>query len=65
MLRQRFEVLQMNGNEIVQQYITRVVAMVNQIKGLGYDLSKEEVVSNVLRSLKPKYDFFFFFGDSI
>lgn len=56
-LRQRFEVLQMEESENVQQYITRVVSIVNQIKGLGYTLSDEEVVSKVLRSLTPKYDF--------
>lgn len=50
-LRQKFEVLQMKEEETVQQYITRVLAIVNQIKGLGFELTDEEVVSKVMRSM--------------
>lgn len=40
-LRQKFEVLQMREDESIQQYIIRVIAIVNQIRGLGYELSEE------------------------
>ncbi|XP_039140537.1 uncharacterized protein LOC120277761 [Dioscorea cayenensis subsp. rotundata] len=56
-LRQNFEVLQMEENESIQDYCSRVVFIVNQIRGLGYKLSEEEVVAKVLRSLHPKFDF--------
>lgn len=55
-LKHKFEVLQMTDLENIQEYITRVVSIVNQIKGFGLQLSEENVVSKVLRSLAPKYD---------
>lgn len=55
-LRQKFEVLQMKEKEGVQQYIRRALYIVNQIRGLGYELIDEEVVSKVIRSLSAKYD---------
>ncbi|XP_039138742.1 uncharacterized protein LOC120276070 [Dioscorea cayenensis subsp. rotundata] len=56
-LRQGFETLQMEDHESIQEYFSRVVTTVNQIKGLGHKLSEAEVVSKVLRSLVPKFDF--------
>lgn len=43
--------------ETIQDYCSRVVSIVNQIRGLGYKLGAEEVVAKVLRSLHPKFDF--------
>ncbi|XP_039143999.1 uncharacterized protein LOC120281163 [Dioscorea cayenensis subsp. rotundata] len=54
--RQKFEVLLMKEEETMQQYITRVVAIVNQIKGLGFELTDEEVVSKVMRSMTEKFN---------
>lgn len=34
-----------------------VTTIVNQIKGLGYKLSKDGVVTKVLKSLSPKWDY--------
>ncbi|XP_039141167.1 uncharacterized protein LOC120278439 [Dioscorea cayenensis subsp. rotundata] len=56
-LRQSFETLQMEDGESVQSYWARVVAIVNQVRGLGHKLSESEVVSKVLRSLAPKFDY--------
>ncbi|XP_039135714.1 uncharacterized protein LOC120273134 [Dioscorea cayenensis subsp. rotundata] len=56
-LRQSFETLQMEDNESVQSYWARVVTIVNQVRGLGHKLSEAEVVSKVLRSLAPKFDY--------
>ncbi|XP_039144812.1 uncharacterized protein LOC120282128 [Dioscorea cayenensis subsp. rotundata] len=56
-LRQRFEVLQMKDTENIQEYITRVVTIVNQIKGLGFEITEEEVVSKILRSLTPRFNY--------
>lgn len=55
-LRQKFEVLQMRENEGMQQYVSRVISLVNQIKGFGYDLEEKEVVAKVMRSVIPKFD---------
>lgn len=49
--------LRMEDNEGIQDYISRVVTIVNQIRGLGHKLPQVEVVSKVLRSLAPKFDF--------
>lgn len=56
-LRQSFETLQMEDSENIQSYCSRVVTIVNQVKGLGHKLSEADVVSKVLRSLAPKFDY--------
>lgn len=33
------------------------MTIVNQIKGLGYNITKEEVVAKILRSLASKFDY--------
>ncbi|XP_039140523.1 uncharacterized protein LOC120277740 [Dioscorea cayenensis subsp. rotundata] len=55
-LRQDFETLQMGDDEGVQAYISRVITITNQIKALGHKLKEPEVVSKVLQSLAPKFD---------
>lgn len=37
--------------------MSRVITIVNQIKSIGYNLSEDEVVGKVLRSLSSKWDF--------
>lgn len=54
-LRQKFELLQMKEEEAIQEYIIRVLAIVNQIRCMGYDLMDEEVVSKVMRSLSSRF----------
>lgn len=56
-LRQSFETLQMQDSEGIQSYLSRVMTIVNQIKGLGYNITKEEVVAKILRSLASKFDY--------
>lgn len=56
-LRQSFETLQMEDSEGIQDYISHVLTIVNQIRAFGHKLSEPEVVSKVLRSLAPKFDF--------
>ncbi|XP_039120656.1 uncharacterized protein LOC120257115 [Dioscorea cayenensis subsp. rotundata] len=48
--------LQMGDDEGVQAYISRVITITNQMKALGHKLKESEVVSKVLRSLAPKFD---------
>lgn len=55
-LRQQFELLQMREDEDVQYYVSQVVALVNKIKGLGFEIEDKEVVSKVMRSLTMKYE---------
>ncbi|XP_039137235.1 uncharacterized protein LOC120274764 [Dioscorea cayenensis subsp. rotundata] len=56
-LRQSFENLHKKENEGIQAYIARVTDLVNQMKGLGDQISESLVVGKVLRSLGPKYNF--------
>lgn len=54
-MRQKFDLLQMKEEETVQQYITQVLAIVNQIRGMVSNLKDEEVVSKVMRRLSSKF----------
>ncbi|XP_039146820.1 uncharacterized protein LOC120284066 [Dioscorea cayenensis subsp. rotundata] len=54
-LRQDIKILQMRDDEGVQEYVSRVITITNQIKGLGHKLKEPEVVSKVLRSLALKF----------
>ncbi|GJX77743.1 hypothetical protein Tco_0324554 [Tanacetum coccineum] len=51
-----FETSSMKGNESVQDYLARVSTIVSQMKSYGEKITDETVVSNVLRSLTPKFD---------
>ncbi|KAJ4789254.1 polyprotein [Rhynchospora pubera] len=55
-LRREFETLSMKQGESIQSFLTRVTAIVNQIRSCGEDLSEQTVVMKVLRSLTTKFD---------
>ncbi|XP_039123419.1 uncharacterized protein LOC120260043 [Dioscorea cayenensis subsp. rotundata] len=54
--RQDFENLRIKNTETVQNYITRVVDLGNQMKSLGDTISEAMVVGKLLRSLGPKFN---------
>ncbi|XP_039138116.1 uncharacterized protein LOC120275564 [Dioscorea cayenensis subsp. rotundata] len=54
-LRQRFDLLQMKEDETIQHYITRVLAVVNLIRGMGSELKDSEVVLKVIWSLSSRF----------
>ncbi|XP_039143213.1 uncharacterized protein LOC120280436 [Dioscorea cayenensis subsp. rotundata] len=56
-LRQKFEMLHMQEGELIKEYLSRVVTIVNQIKAIGHKLTEEEVVGKVLRSLSSRWDY--------
>ncbi|XP_039128991.1 uncharacterized protein LOC120265168 [Dioscorea cayenensis subsp. rotundata] len=55
-LRQDLKTFQMRDDEGVQEYVSRLITITNHIKGLGHKLKEPEVVSKVLQSLAPKFD---------
>ena len=55
-LRHEFEVLQMKSNEAAQDFISRVMTIVNQMKTYGSPNKNQTVVAKVLRSLTSKFD---------
>ncbi|KAL6315260.1 hypothetical protein AAG906_000341 [Vitis piasezkii] len=55
-LRRDFETLHMKNGESVQDFLSRVAAIVNQMRSYGEDILDQTVVAKVLRSLTPKFD---------
>jgi gag-polypeptide of LTR copia-type len=55
-LRRDFQTLQMNKEETMPNFLSRVQMMVNQIKVLGDTMEEKIVMTKVLRSLTPKFD---------
>lgn len=47
-LRQEFETMNMKQNELVQDYISRMVAIINKMWPFGDDISDQKVVEKVL-----------------
>jgi len=51
-----YELLQMEDNESITDFFTKVTKLVNQIKVCGEVLTSRSVVGKILRSLAPKFD---------
>jgi hypothetical protein len=54
--KRQFKLLQMEEKETVNDYVTRVTRLVNQMKSCGEAVSEQNIVSKVLRSLTPRFD---------
>ncbi|XP_042423217.1 uncharacterized protein LOC122010810 [Zingiber officinale] len=52
-----FEALLMKGNEILQDFLSRVILIISQMRFYGEKITDAIIVSKVLRSLTPKYDY--------
>jgi hypothetical protein len=55
-LRREFETLCMQNSESMQDFFTRVMGIVNQIRSYGEDLTDQKIVEKILRSLPAKFD---------
>jgi Tfp pilus assembly protein PilO len=55
-LRTQFETLKMSESESVDQYMTKVMGIVNQLRINGEKMEDQRVVEKVLRSLPKKFE---------
>ena len=56
-LRGEYETLHMNESELVSDYITRLLTVVNEMKRYGETINDNQVVEKILRSLDEKFNF--------
>ncbi|PKA47383.1 Retrovirus-related Pol polyprotein from transposon TNT 1-94 [Apostasia shenzhenica] len=55
-LKRQFENLKMRDGETMTEYFSRIIELVNQMKGTGEDIKDQRVVEKILVSLPPAYD---------
>ncbi|KAG8490935.1 hypothetical protein CXB51_014723 [Gossypium anomalum] len=55
-LRRKFDNFIMEEDDVLDDYVSKVIDVVNQIRKYGEDLSEQRVVEKILRSLPRKYD---------
>lgn len=55
-LRRDFENLRMKDNDLVKDYFSRIIEIVNQMKSYGEEISDEKIVKKILVSLNDKFD---------
>ncbi|GAU38503.1 hypothetical protein TSUD_396200 [Trifolium subterraneum] len=54
--KRQFDLIQMEESETVNDYFTKVIKLVNQIKNCGEVIEAKFVISKILRSLTPRFD---------
>ena len=54
--KRQFELTQMEEKETINDYVTRITRLVNQIKSYGETVAEQNVVSKILRSLTSRFD---------
>ncbi|XP_019416922.1 PREDICTED: uncharacterized protein LOC109328099 [Lupinus angustifolius] len=55
-LRRQYELLQMDEQETIAEYLTRICGLINLMKGCGETLSEQSVGEKIFRTLTPKFD---------
>ncbi|OIW03205.1 hypothetical protein TanjilG_21837 [Lupinus angustifolius] len=55
-LRRQYELLQMEDGDSVAEYMTKILALSNQMRSCGKVLKEKSLVEKVLRTLTCKYD---------
>ncbi|GAU32293.1 hypothetical protein TSUD_63100 [Trifolium subterraneum] len=55
-LRRQYELLGMMDKESIDEFFTRLQTLVNTMKNLGDQISDQQVIEKVLRTLNPQFD---------
>ncbi|XP_019465426.1 PREDICTED: uncharacterized protein LOC109363629 [Lupinus angustifolius] len=55
-MRRKYEVLQMEENEAIADYFTKILTLTKHMKSCGEVVKEQFVIENILRILTPKYD---------
>lgn len=53
---QEFETISMKHNEAVQEFISRILAIIDKMWAVGDSIIDQMIVAKVLRSLTPRFD---------
>ncbi|XP_019460169.1 PREDICTED: uncharacterized protein LOC109359930 [Lupinus angustifolius] len=56
MMRRQYELLQMEEQERVSEYFTRIRGLINQMRSCGEQISEQGIVEKILRTLSTKFD---------
>ncbi|XP_019425150.1 PREDICTED: uncharacterized protein LOC109334032 [Lupinus angustifolius] len=56
MMRRQYELLQMEEQERVSEYFTRIRGLINQMRSCGEQMSDQGIVEKILRTLSAKFD---------
>ncbi|XP_019430437.1 PREDICTED: uncharacterized protein LOC109337824, partial [Lupinus angustifolius] len=56
-LRRQYELLNMEENDKIGEYFTKILAITNQMKGYGESITNLMIIEKIMRSLPQKFDF--------
>jgi hypothetical protein len=56
-LRRKYELMLMEDDQRISDYISKLLSVVNQMKACGEEVSDQQVVGKIMRSLTSKFDF--------
>ncbi|XP_019447220.1 PREDICTED: uncharacterized protein LOC109350438 [Lupinus angustifolius] len=55
-LKRQYELMQMDEQESIAEYLNRLRSLINQMKGCGETQIEQHVVEKILRTLHPRFD---------
>jgi len=56
-LRRKYKLMLMEEDQIINDYFSKLICVVNQMKACGEDVTDQQVAGKILRSLTSKFDF--------
>ncbi|XP_019431131.1 PREDICTED: uncharacterized protein LOC109338370 [Lupinus angustifolius] len=55
-MRRKYKLIQMEENETIADYFTKILTFINQMKSCGEEVKGQSIIEKILRTLTPKYD---------